>query len=38
MTDNEKSKIIDELKELTTNYFNSLKDILIKNDLVYAVE
>ena len=23
---------------MTANYFNSLKDILIKNDLVYAVE
>lgn len=38
MTDNEKLKIVDELKALTANYFNSLKDILIKNDLVYAVE
>ena len=29
MTDNEKLKIVDELKALTANYFNSLKDILL---------
>lgn len=38
MTDIEKKKIVEELKILTKDYFDALKDILIKNDLVYAVE
>ena len=33
MTDNEKLKITDELKALTANYFNSLKDILKKSTM-----
>ena len=38
MTDTEKKKIVEELKVLTNNYFTALKDILVKNDLVYAAE
>lgn len=38
MTDKEKDSVIAELKKLTDSYFAALKDILVKNDLVYAVE
>ena len=38
MTDNEKEDIINDLKTLTKDYFNALKEVLEKNDLVYAVE
>lgn len=38
MTDKEKDNVITELKKLTDNYFATLKDILVKNDLVYAEE
>ena len=38
MTDKEKDIIVKELKDLTENYFRSLKDVLVKNDLVYSPE
>ena len=38
MTDNEKENIINDLKALTKDYFNALKEVLEKNGLVYATE
>lgn len=38
MIDNEKENIINDLKILTKDYFNALKVVLEKNDLVYAAE